>query len=1020
MLCMVIGSFFQFLGPTWLLKRLLSYVGREEAVQISSSGGQEEIEGLYTSLEYGLALVILLVVFQLSKILSMAAMQTMSIHTGARMTGALQLMVYHRLLTLRASAASTDQLYGKLNTIVTNDVERVYEAIAMAPMIMNTPVIFILCLGYSVYVMGPWALLGLLVILISLPILSGIAAMVGRIRRETVPYTEARVGLTREILSSVRLIKSYVWEEPFAKKVLELRKPEHQRLRKAAFYQSITMVIISNISVIAAVITFLGFSLAGNNFSAPEVFTVLSLFGAFQFALGTLPHTVRCVAEAVVCLGRMRKLLLMSSPPPRIPEYPREESNALELEEVTFVVPVVIREEEEKAAGGRGREKKKKKKDAGLKRRNELVENGITETELFPQEMQKLTVESASSGPKEGTMVVVSKPNELGAPGEITEVAAIPVKKATFDVRKGALVGVTGGVGSGKSCLLAGIAGELSCTTGHFRVSGSIAMVSQTGWIFNETIRENVTFGLTFDDERYSEVLRATCLDSDLADLPHGDQTEIGERGVNLSGGQKQRVNLARAVYANRDIYLLDDTLSAVDGRVATDIFNRCIKQLLKGKTILLVTHSVTLLEQCDEVLFVSEGFVKERGTHSDLLGLKGGYHELVTSGKASRKSRRRRRVRASGGRDLSPVLRPLDSKGDGVGEKEESFADEVLKEMGLDPRDMDLLTSDVEDEAHDESREKEASDGAIDAAEDSGKLIRDEEMAVGKIPLYVYVHFLSYCGMVSMIGVFLAIILFSIFRSAISIFLQIWIDAGDGLKAERLANMSALVEQSTTVLPFLDNVTLSDSDNVTMFTNETDETSTVGNTSLEEVLAYFTPQQISGSVVDNPRLWMYQLVFFCLTVVTVLVGLAQSFLCVRQVLHGSSRMHSAMFKSVLRAPMSFFDATPLGRILNRFARDIDELDSRQPFFVNFVTIGIVGVVVQLLVVCLYYPSFILPFVVILGLFIFLDHWLNAGVREMKRLDNILTSFVIHHLSSTVSGLAVIHSYHRELAFERK
>ena len=133
------------------------------------------------------------------------------------------------------------------------------------------------------------------------------------------------------------------------------------------------------------------------------------------------------------------------------------------------------------------------------------------------------------------------------------------IKKATFEVKKGALVGVAGAVGSGKTSLLAGLAGELSLTSGHFRQTGSVSFVSQSGWIFNASLRENILFGLLYDEERYGRVILATSLEQDIKELPKGDETEIGERGVNLSGGQKQRVNLARAVYADRDIYLLGE-----------------------------------------------------------------------------------------------------------------------------------------------------------------------------------------------------------------------------------------------------------------------------------------------------------------------------------------------------------------------------------------------------------------------------------------------------------------------------
>ncbi|KAJ7972955.1 ABC transporter C family member 4-like [Quillaja saponaria] len=151
--------------------------------------------------------------------------------------------------------------------------------------------------------------------------------------------------------------------------------------------------------------------------------------------------------------------------------------------------------------------------------------------------------------------------------------------------------------------------GELTAIiSGKVRVCGTTAYVPQTSWIQNGTIQENVLFGLPFDRQRYKEVIRVCCLEKDLEMMEHGDQTEIGERGINLSGGQKQRIQLARAVYQDCDIYLLDDVFSAVDAHTGSDIFKECVRGALKNKTILLVTHQVDFLHNVDLILVMRDG----------------------------------------------------------------------------------------------------------------------------------------------------------------------------------------------------------------------------------------------------------------------------------------------------------------------------------------------------------------------------------------------------------------------------
>ncbi|KAM7488163.1 hypothetical protein LguiB_025647 [Lonicera macranthoides] len=194
------------------------------------------------------------------------------------------------------------------------------------------------------------------------------------------------------------------------------------------------------------------------------------------------------------------------------------------------------------------------------------------------------------------------------------------LKDVNLKIKKGELAAIVGTVGSGKSSLLASILGELHKVSGKVRVCGSTAYVAQTSWIQNATIQENILFGSPMKMEKYKEAIRVCCLEKDLEIMEHGDQTEIGERGINLSGGQKQRVQLARAVYQDSDIYLLDDVFSAVDAQTGSEIFKECVRGALKDKTILLVTHQVDFLHNADLILVMRDGKVVQSGRYEELL----------------------------------------------------------------------------------------------------------------------------------------------------------------------------------------------------------------------------------------------------------------------------------------------------------------------------------------------------------------------------------------------------------------
>ncbi|KAH7678707.1 Xenobiotic-transporting ATPase protein [Dioscorea alata] len=203
-----------------------------------------------------------------------------------------------------------------------------------------------------------------------------------------------------------------------------------------------------------------------------------------------------------------------------------------------------------------------------------------------------------------------------------------------FDVaiKRGTLSAVVGTVGSGKSSLLACILGEMHKISGTVRVCGTAAYVAQTAWIQNGTIQENILFGSPMNSEKYKEVIRVCCLEKDLEMMEFGDKTEIGERGINLSGGQKQRVQLARAVYQDCDIYLLDDVFSAVDAHTGSEIFKECVRGVLKEKTVVLVTHQVDFLHNADCILVMRDGTIVQSGKYDELLGSDTEFGVLVSA----------------------------------------------------------------------------------------------------------------------------------------------------------------------------------------------------------------------------------------------------------------------------------------------------------------------------------------------------------------------------------------------------
>ncbi|KAF6207513.1 hypothetical protein GE061_015959, partial [Apolygus lucorum] len=207
------------------------------------------------------------------------------------------------------------------------------------------------------------------------------------------------------------------------------------------------------------------------------------------------------------------------------------------------------------------------------------------------------------------------------------------LKNINLRIKPKSLVAVVGVVGSGKSSLVSALLGEMEKTSGRVNVKGEVAYVPQTAWIQNNTLQDNILFGKTLHNKNYLRVVEACALKPDFEMLPGGDQTEIGEKGINLSGGQKQRVSLARAVYCDADIYYLDDPLSAVDSHVGKHIFDNVIgpKGLLHNKTRVFITHGITHLHEVDLIITLKDGSISEMGTYRELLDKKGAFAEFLS-----------------------------------------------------------------------------------------------------------------------------------------------------------------------------------------------------------------------------------------------------------------------------------------------------------------------------------------------------------------------------------------------------
>ena len=502
-------------------------------------------------------------------------------------------------------------------------------------------------------------------------------------------------------------------------------------------------------------------------------------------------------------------------------------------------------------------------------------------------------------------------------------------------VEDGSLTAVVGAVGSGKSSLLAAFLGDMKRTRGLVNVLGKIAYVPQQAWIQNSTLRGNITFGKRYNKDLYNRVVESCALAPDLEMLPGGDQTEIGEKGINLSGGQKQRISMARSVYNNGSLYLLDDPLSAVDAHVGKHIFERVIgpRGLLRNKTRVLVTHGVSFLPEVDNILVMKDGTITESGSYEELLAQKGAFADFLVQYLSEKKEE-----------ELDPET---ESELEEIQKNLEKHLGKKNVERQLSRSKTATAISDLAKHRVTRSRVMSVGEEEDQVTRVGQNLIETEKAEVGGVSWRVYSYYAKSVGYSSTLLSMIFLFAFQGFQVAGNIWLSRWSD--DPL----------------------------------------------------------------ASTQDSTR-DMYLGVYGALGLGQGLCIMIGSLMLAIFTLNAAFKLHSTLLMRIMRSPMSFFETTPLGRILNRFSKDVDIVDTMIPMNIRLLFNMLMSVLGTVVVIVFAIPLFIVVIIPVALVYYFVQKLYVATARQVKRLESISRSPIYTHFSESISGASTIRAYDRD------
>lgn len=945
----ILATVCQFGAPTFV-RGIVEFA---EQTAATSEGGPRP------PLSEGLVLAMGMFVAQLMAALFGAHSGFLLSRIGVRSRATLSAAVCRHAMRLNACARASDAAgRGRLLSLLTQDAAKVEMGIQIFHRAWMAPLYVIAGMTYIYSIIGFAAFVGFCFMCCAMPMQTRIAKGQRKAQRSKMVHTDKRVSLVSETLNAIKVVKLYAWELAQGARLQAARADELVALRRFKLFEAFSGPVNVTIPVITSVLTFIAYAALGHEITPAVAFAVVSLFQIVRSPFGTIPQALAVYAQVQISFARLSAFFELPVDPDDGAEAAGwagggglVEPGLIDVHAMNFTWPTAHSSSAVSGGGQGGPLRLPSEKDLGKMKPAEI-------RSLLQQSYEE-GASSASRGGRSG--------GGAGGGGGHDDGGNFELKAVELRVEPGELVMIVGTVGSGKSSLLAALLGLMDANPAVeseeaddftrarpecAAVGGRLAYCTQQPFVLSGTVRENILFGHPYEKQRFADTVRRCCLESDLAQMPDGEDTVVGERGVTLSGGQKARVAMARAAYSRPDIVILDDPLAAVDSDVSASLMSCAIlgdqdaPEIPTGRTYekyreyddefesgvgidcsfahatcVLVTAQLHNCHLADKIVVMADGRIKEQGSFSELASEPdSAFAQMLresdqnTGIDSSKGGMQKGSPRGRRSRSNSPNPRTSSSKTSNS--RREQSAREMTTTATAHPTPKPAPTS-------------------------------TELRKTGKISGAVWSGYArsGVTGWVTLVALLLLFVVAEACFVTIDTWLAIWADDGMGWSSR------------------------------------------------------------GGGVARYIGVYGFLAVFY------FAMTLVRSVMVASFGVRASRVLYAAMEARVLGCPMRFFDTTPIGQVINRFSKDITDTDESLTSSLQWLIMTTMRVLSIIVVISVVQPAFTVIIMPLLVLYHYVRQFYRSTSRELQRIESLSRSPVYALFSEIVDGHDTIHAY---------